>query len=289
MDLNEILVFTKVVQTGGFTAAARELDMPKSTVSRKVSDLESRLGARLLQRTTRRLSLTDVGRTYFAYCTRIVAEVEEAERAVTRLHETPRGALRITAPLAFSFLGQVVADYLARFPEVRVEMVCTDRVVDLVEEGFDLAIRAGALRDSTLIARRIGSGRRLVVASPHYLARRGVPDSPENLPSHDCMSFGGGQDWRVWRLRREERALEIPIEPHLLVNDFDILRAAAVAGLGITMLPAERCDEDLRAGRLEQLLPDWTAPETVMHAVYPSTRHLSPKVKSFVDHLHQPR
>ena len=159
MDLNEMLVFARVVQAGSFTAAAAALGMPKSTVSRKVSDLEERLHSRLLQRTTRKLSLTDVGRTYYDYCARIVGEVEDAERAVSTLQETPRGLLRVTAPINVAFLGPIVSDYLKRYPEVRLDLFCTGRTVDLVEERFDLGIRAGALADSTLIARRLGSAK----------------------------------------------------------------------------------------------------------------------------------
>src|SRR5258705_355181 len=150
MDLNEMVVFARVVQAGSFTAAAAELRMPKSTVSRKVSELEERLKSRLLQRTTRKLSLTDVGRTYYDYCARIVGEVEDAERAVSSLQETPRGLLRVTAPVNVAFLGPIVSDFLKRYPEVRLELFCTGRAVDLVEERFDLGIRAGTLVDSTL-------------------------------------------------------------------------------------------------------------------------------------------
>src|SRR4051794_6644985 len=178
MDLNEMLVFTRVVQAGSFTAGAAALGMPKSSVSRKVSELEERLKARLLQRTTRKLSLTDVGRIYYEHCARIVSEVEDAERAVNSLQETPRGLLRVTAPTNFAFLGPIVSDYLKRYPEVRVDLFCTGRTVDLVEERFDVAIRAGALADSSLIARSLGSAKWLLVATPAYLKKRGRPKSP---------------------------------------------------------------------------------------------------------------
>ena len=153
MDLNELLVFTRVVQSGSFTAAAKQLDMPKSSVSRKVSELKDRIGARLLQRTTRQLGLTDAGRIYFEYSARIVAQIEEADQAVNRMQSTPRGLLRVTAPLSFAMLGPIVAEFLERYGDVQVELMCTDRAVDLIEEGFDLAIRAGKLEDSTLVAR----------------------------------------------------------------------------------------------------------------------------------------
>src|SRR5713101_7275743 len=194
MDLNEILVFARVVQAGSFTAAAAALGMPKSSVSRKVSDLEERLKSRLLQRTTRKLSLTDVGRTYYDYCARIVGEIEDGERAVSRLQEAPRGLLRVTAPINVAFLGPIVSDYLKRYPEVRLDLFCTGRTVDLVEERFDVAIRAGTLADSTLIARSLGSAGWLLVATPAYLKKHGRPRTPEDLKKHDCMFFGSRLD-----------------------------------------------------------------------------------------------
>jgi DNA-binding transcriptional LysR family regulator len=286
MDLNEILVFARVVQAGSFTAAAAALGMPKSTVSRKVSDLEQRLHSRLLQRTTRKLSLTDVGRTYYDYCARIVGEVEDAERAVSTLQETPRGLLRVTAPINVAFLGPIVSDYLKRYPEVRLDLFCTGRTVDLVEERFDVGIRGGALADSTLIARRLGSATWLLVATPGYLQRRGRPRSPDDLRKHDCLLFGAGPDSGGLRLENGDRSVQVALSPRLTVTDIDVVYAVATAGLGIAVLPAFRCVEDLRARRLTRVLADWNVPSTFLHVVYPSTRHVSPKVKSFVDHLH---
>ena len=286
MDLNEIFVFARVVQAGSFTAAAAALGMPKSTVSRKVSDLEERLHARLLQRTTRKLSLTDVGRTYYDYCARIVGEVEDAERAVSTLQETPRGLLRVTAPINVAFLGPIVSDYLKRYPEVRLDLFCTGRTVDLVEERFDLGIRGGALADSTLIARRLGSAKWLLVATPGYLQRRGRPRSPDDLRKHDCLLFGAGPDSGGLRLENGDRSVQVALSPRLTVTDIDVVYAVATAGLGIAVLPAFRCVEDLRGRRLTRVLADWNVPSTSLHVVYPSTRHISPKVKSFIDHLH---
>jgi DNA-binding transcriptional LysR family regulator len=285
MDLNEIVVFARVVQTGSFTAAAAALGMPKSSVSRKVSELEERLKSRLLQRTTRTLGLTDVGRTYYEYCLRIVAEIEEAERAVSQLQDTPRGPLRVTAPLNFAFLGPIVADFLKRYPEVQLDLVCTDRLVDLVEERFDLGIRAGALADSTLIARNLGHAPRLLVASPAYLKKHGRPKAPEDLARHQCLLFGAGRERALMRLEAAGRALELKVPVKFVVNDTDMLHASAMAGLGIALVPIFRCSGDLKQKRLERVLPAWKAPVTPIHAVYPSTRHLSPKVKTFVDHV----
>jgi DNA-binding transcriptional LysR family regulator len=287
MDLNEILVFARVVQAGSFTTAAAQLGMPKSTVSRKVSELEERLKSRLLQRTTRKLSLTDVGRTYYDYCARIVAEVEDAERAVSTLQDTPRGQLRVTAPTNAAFLAPIVSDYLKRYPEVQLELFCTGRTVDLVEERFDLGIRAGGLADSTLIARSLGRVGWFLVATPAYLKKRGRPRSPEDLRKHDYLFFGAGPGGAVLRLENGDQSVQLALTPRMTVSDNDVLHAVAAAGLGVALLPAFLCVADLRAHRLERVLREWTSPSTPVHVVYPSTRHLSPKVKSFVDHLHQ--
>lgn len=285
MDLNEILVFARVVQAGSFTAAAAALGMPKSTVSRKVSELEDRLDARLLQRTTRKLSLTDAGRTYFDYCARIVNEVEDAERAVGRLQATPRGLLRVTAGINSTFLGGIVADFLKRYPEVQLELFCTGRTVDLVEERFDVGIRAGLLADSTLIVRSLGSVGWFFVATAAYLKKRGRPRSPDDLKEHDCLVFGAGLTTLSVQLENGDRSTQVDAPARLSVSDLDILHSVATAGLGIALLPAFRCIEDLRARRLERVLRDWTVPAIPVHVIYPTTRHLSPKVKAFVEHL----
>ncbi len=287
MDLNELLVFAKVVQAGSFTAAARGLRMPKSTVSRKVSELEERIGAQLLQRTTRKLRLTEVGRAYYEHCARIVAEAEEAELAVTRMQAAPHGLLRVTTPLTFSFLGPLVAEFLKRYPEVQLELVCTDRTVDLVEEGFDLAVRAGRLADSSLIARKLGSIERFVVAAPSYLQARGAPRSPRDLEKHDCLLFGAGREGNVWTLHSGSRSVEVSIRPRLVVNEPDMLRAVTLAGSGIALLPNIHSAADLAVGLLHRLLPDWSSAGAPVNAVYPSTRHHSPKVMAFVDFLRE--
>lgn len=283
MDLNDVRIFAEVVSAGSFTGAARRLGMPKSTVSRRISELERRLGARLLQRTTRRLAVTDAGRTYYRYCERITGELEEAERAVSRLQETPRGLLRVTAPWNFSFLGPAVAALVRRYPEMRIDMVCTDRIVDLVEEGFDVAVRAGRLAESTLIARSIGSLERVVVASPAYLERAGAPESPEDLAAHTCLSFGAGIDRDGWRLASAERTVTAVLRARLMVNDFDTLREAALAGAGLAFVTTDRCREDLERGGLRRVLPEWSSPPTPFHVLYPSVRHLTPKVRVFID------
>jgi DNA-binding transcriptional LysR family regulator len=286
MDLNEIVVFARVVQSGSFTTAATQLGIPKSTVSRKVSELEERLNARLLQRTTRKLSLTDIGRTYYEYCARIVGEIEDAERAVSSLQDTPRGPLRVTTGTNVAFLGPIISDYLKRYPDVHLELFCTPRSVDLVEERFDVAIRVGPLADSSLVSTGLGRVRWFLVATPAYLESRGRPRSPEDLAKHDCLLFGSGLD-AVLRLEGGDTTVQVALSPRLMVGDLDVLHATATAGLGIALLPAFRSVEDLRDGRLERVLGEWSAPSTQLHAVYPSTRQLSTKVKSFIEHLHE--
>jgi DNA-binding transcriptional LysR family regulator len=295
MDLNEIAVFAKVVQAGSFTHAAAQLGMPKSTVSRKIAELEQRLDSRLLQRTTRKLSLTDAGRAYYDYCARIVSDIDEAERAVTSLQAIPKGLLRITAPINMGFLAPIISDYLKRFPEVNIDLFCTARTVDLVEERFDLGLRAGVLADSTLIARNLGTIKWFLVASPGYLKKRGRPRLPEDLKKHDCLLFGPtGHNTAELRLHNAssgsadgEQSKQLTVPARIMTGDTGVLHAAAVAGLGIAVLPAFQCVADLRSRKLERVLTDWGPAATPMHIVYPSIRHVSPKVTSFVEHLQQ--
>src|SRR6266542_397524 len=221
MDLNETLVFARVVEAGSFSAAARLLEMPKSTVSRKVAELEDRVGARLLHRTTRKLGLTDAGRIYYEHSARIVAELEEAEQAVGRMQAAPRGLLRVTAPLSFTMLGPIVAEYLKRHSDVQVELLCSDRQVDLVEERFDVAIRAGQLTDSSLVARGLGTIRRILVASPAYLKRAGSPRVPAEIEKHACITFGAGVAPNVWSLRAGDKRAEVRVAPRMTVNDLE--------------------------------------------------------------------
>ncbi len=286
MDLNELIVFAQVVRAGSFTAASRSLGIPKSTVSRKVSDLEDRLDTRLLQRTTRKLSLTDAGRLFYDHCARIAAEVESAHLAVTSLKTTPRGLLRVTSGPNASYLGPIICDYLKRYPEVRLELVTTTRAVDLVEERFDVGIRAGRLPDSSLIAKSLGVAGWFLVASPAYLKRRGRPRAPADLAKHEIVHFLGSERVTL-HLERGDDKQDVEVSPRLVVSELDLLRPAVVGGLGIALLPAFQCVDDLRARRLERVLREWEAPPTPIHLVYPSTRHVSPTVKSFIEHVQE--
>ena len=279
VDLNEVVIFTRVVEAESFTVAARRLEMPKSTVSRKVSQLEDRLGVRLLHRTTRSLRLTDVGAAYYERCARIVAQLEEADFAATEAQASPRGTLRVTAPVEFTFLGELVAELLHIHVDLRIEVVLTGRRVDLVEEGFDLAIRAGRLVDSTLIARKLGSVQPQVLAAPAYLAGHARPLEPDDLrTNHECILFGEAQRGGMWQLGHE-----VQVKGRLVTNAIGLAREAAVAGLGLALLPDFLCRAQLADGRLEAVLDDHLSPRMHVYALYPTSRHLSPKVRTFLD------
>ena len=287
IDLNDIALFVAVAEDKSFTVAARRLGLPKSTLSRRITGLEEQLGARLLQRTTRQVKLTDVGDAFFERCSQIVADAEDARQAVMQLQQHPRGRLRVTAPPLFAeaYLAEVLATFGARHPEVRVELVVTDRLVDLVEEGFDLAIRAGRLPDSSLIARKLGPSGLVLVASPEYLAARGTPQRPVDLAEHDCLVFGLPPGPHVWRFEGARGTQTVAVTPKLLANSFGVTRAVAQAGLGVAILPTFMAAADMQSGRLVRVLPGHEPPEGAIWAVYPSNRHLSAKVRALVDTL----
>ncbi|MBL8600780.1 MAG: LysR family transcriptional regulator [Myxococcales bacterium] len=275
-DLGEIVAFTRVVQAGSFTAAAGQLAMPKSTVSRKIAELEARVGARLLQRSTRAVSLTDLGRVYYEHCVRVVGALEEAQRALTSMQGTPKGRLRVTIPPSFAVLGPLVATYLSLYPEVDLDLVVTDRRVDLIAEGFDLGLRAGAVPDSSLVARKVGVVRRGLYAAPALVRRLGAPKSPEALEDRPCVAFAPEGD--TWSLAAGARRRALTVRPRFVVNDYELLRAVVREGFGFALLPEYQCLDDLAAGRLVRVLGAWSAPDVPVMALYPSTRHVAPKV-----------
>lgn len=287
-DLNQLVIFAKVVETRSFTAAGRSLGLPKSTVSRKVAQLEERLGVQLLQRTTRKLSLTEVGAAFYERCARISTEIDEAEQAVMHMHRDPRGLLRLTAPSEFAsaFLSDVITDYLVAYPQVDIELELTERTVDMIEEGFDLSIRVGLLPDPTLIARELGPIHRFLVGSPSYLERRGVPQRPADLENHDLVVLGNPRRNSTMELRADDgESVAISARPRLVVNSMGMLREAVLAGVGLGMLPAFKCAEDLAKARLRSFLHDWTRTDAAIHAMYPTSRHLSAKVRTFLDYV----
>lgn len=284
VDLNEMVVFTKVVEARTFSGAARQLGLPKSTVSRKITQLEERLGVRLLQRTTRSVTLTELGAAYYERCSRIVAEAEEAELAISQCQENPRGVLRVSAPAEMgSAIGQWVAEYLIRYPDVRIELDLSSRYVDLVEEGYDLAIRAGTLTDSSLVARRLGRSHLVVCAAPGYLQENGTPQSPQDLKGHPCLLFGQQGRRQTLQFSGAANNVSVSISGRLVVNNMEVVRAAALEGVGVAVLPNTLCRDAVAEGRLIPLLDGWHMAEGGVYAVYPSPRHLTPKVRSFID------
>jgi DNA-binding transcriptional LysR family regulator len=289
LNLNDMAIFSRVVEAGSITGAAKLLGLPKSTVSRKIALLEESLGVRLLERTTRALKLTEIGATYFEHCSRIVSEAEEANLAVTQMQATPRGKLRITAPTEFGslYLGAILAAYLQQYPGVEVEVELTNRVVDLIDEGFDLAIRAGSLPDSSLIARKLASERVFICASPAYLEAHGKPLNPEDLSGHEMILSPASPRGHLRLLSEKGETVTVAIGGSLRVNSLAIARDAAATGLGLVALPEMICWEDLHSGRLQIAIEGWALPGTGIHAVYPSPRHLSAKVKTFIDFLQE--
>jgi len=285
-DLNEIAIFARVVKEESFTRAARALGLPKSTVSERVSRLEERLGVRLLERTTRHVRPTAAGAAYYERASRVVAEIEEANAAVTDIHRSPKGLLRIGSPLLFghAFLGDFVAEFLVAHPEVEVELIVADRRFDVVEEGLDLAVHVLGPIEGSLIARKIGSAERMCVASPGYLAQREPPKLPKDLLEHSCLVSSNDRR-ATWVFSKEGRSESIAIQGRYSVNSVQLALSAALRGAGIAVLPAFFCAEALRAGCLSPVLEDWSPGRSEIHVVYPGSRHLSARVRLFVDAL----
>ncbi|MCP4127939.1 MAG: LysR family transcriptional regulator [Gammaproteobacteria bacterium] len=287
IDLNDMLLFAQVVNSGSFTAAARELGMPKSTLSRRISNLESKLDSRLLHRTTRSLRLTDIGAEFYTHCVRVVDEAREAERLIHLNQDEPRGLLRVTGPIEWgnNYIGALVSEYLQHHPEVRLELILTNRFVDLVAEGFDLALRAGHLEDSSMIARRLGESRMLLCAAPAYLEQHGAPQNPEQLREHICLAYPGGDGRTTLQFSSSNSLSQVEINGRLVANSVTTLRDATIAGLGITALPSSLCRDALDQGLLLPIMQEWQLPVDGIYAVYPSPRHLTLKVRSFIDFI----
>jgi DNA-binding transcriptional LysR family regulator len=287
MDLNDILVFTKVVETKSFTGAAEQLGLPKSTVSRKLAQLEERLGVRLVQRTTRKLALTDIGEAYYVRAARIVADVAAAEQVVTDMQSTPRGRLRITAPIDFSMLvlGEIVSSFISAHPEINVELDATDRVVDLIEESFDVGVRFGPLPESTLIARKLGGFEAMLVAAPSYLARKPPPTTVEELEDHDKVLFLPSTRTQGWTLVNGDQTYELQRPARFSSNNIMAVRKVVLAGGGISALAEFMAGCDVAEGRLVRVLPHWRGQRTDIHAVYPARQNLPPRLSLFLEHL----
>ncbi len=286
--LGEMEAFVRVVDLGGFTDAARKLGVSKSAVSKHVAALEERLGARLLNRTTRRVSPTEIGLAFYDRAIRVLSEADEAEAMVSSMQDAPRGELRISAPVSFGLrvVAPAVAEFLKTYEDISVHMVLDDRFVELVAEGFDLAIRIGELPDSSLRARRLGDVSSVLVASPDYVAAHGRPEKWQDLAGHNLLHYSNlssGNYWRLTGADGEER--QVRAVGRLTVNNGDALVLAAEAGLGIAYSPDFILGDALRAGRLVELLPNARRPVLGIYAVYPQGRYPQPKLRVFIDFL----
>lgn len=290
-DLNDTLIFVKVVEQGSFTAAARALGLPKTTVSRKVQELEARLGAQLLNRTTRRLGLTEAGSVYYEHCQNIARELDEAESAVGQLQGGPRGWLRFSAPysIGIAWITPLLGEFHARYPEVRLDMHLSNEPVDVIGGEIDMALRAGPLPDSSLVARRLATFRTQVFASPRYIERHGEPLHPDELRHHRVIAvrkhYHAHPSRITWPLSDGTRTIEYPVDPLIVANDPSAVIGPVLCGEGLTLASDVGAKPYVEAGALRRVLAGWTGPEVALSAVFPRGRVVPPKVRVFVDFL----
>ena len=282
-----ISAFVAVAKAGGFSAAGRRLGVPLATMSRRVAELEADLGARLLLRSTRQVVLTEAGQSFFSTCERLLAELEEAEQTVTGEYRSPKGELAITAPVGFGRLHvqPLAIDFLAAYPEINLRLHLVDRLVDIVEEHVDLAVRIAELKDSSLIAKPLGHIRMVVTASPAYLERRGTPRHPSELLRHDCIGWATLGPLSAWRLRADDMDQTFPIQARLWTNTPESAIAAADAGLGLLQTGCYLVEQGIREGRLVQVLRDFECAATPVSLVYASNRLVPLKLRAFIDYV----
>lgn len=280
-----IPVFVAVVDKGGFSQAARALGVSKSAVSKRVTSLEDQLGVRLLHRTTRKLSLTEAGERYYAHAVRAVAAAAQAQDAVSEIQADPQGRLKVSAPMSFGRLhvAPLIAGFLARFPKLEVDLVLDDRKIDLVAEGYDVAIRVGELPDSTLVARKLAAVRHVVCASQGYLERMEAPRKPADLAAHNCILYSYSSDANAWNFSSRSGSESVVVSGNYRVNNSEALREALLGGLGIGRLPTFVAGPDIASGRLLPLLEGYRAPERMAFAVMPERQHVPAKVRAFLD------
>jgi DNA-binding transcriptional LysR family regulator len=286
-DLNDIAVFVKVAQLGSFSRASQALGMPVSTVSRKVASLEDQLGVTLMQRTTRKLSLTAQGRAYFDQCSEPLSRLFDAESALTQTQKKPEGALKVSVPV---ILGQepfyeFVSAFLKKYPGIQVDLFITNLFVDLIADNIDVAIRFGELADSSIIAKRIGRSVRYLVASPEYLKDRALPSKPEDLRDHHCILLNGRNNEAEWHLVNGRKSAKLRVTGPVSSRDFQSVSAFTYKGHGIGLLPSSYCEEPIRRRELVRILPAWSSPEIFVHAVYPTRRFIPSKLQVFLDEL----
>jgi len=288
IQLDAVRVFAAIAELKSFRGAANALRLPRSTISRRLAELETALETRLLQRTTRHVSLTDAGEAFLTQVGPALAAIADAERTVLDAGSEPRGLLRVTATVSMAeHVGGILLDLVEQYPQIRLELEFTDRHVDLVAEGYDIAIRSGALADSSLIARPLGTGSSGYFASPTYLKRRGRPKLPSELAKHDCIVFSGSSRGERWRFQHKQRTEEVTVRKRIVANALVIVRQAAIAGHGIAWLPGPYVSAELARGKLVPVLADRWPPPVPMHLVYPSARHLAPQVRVALELLRE--
>ena len=285
--LTSMNVFTHVVEAHGFTAASARLGLSRASVSKHIAQLEAHLGGQLLQRTTRRVSLTEIGKAYYARCKAILEDVTEAESLVSGLSSEPRGTLRLNVPMTFGLrqIAPLLGRFTALYPNLHIDLSFSDRLVDVVEEGYDLVIRIAKLKDSNLIARRLAPARLVICASPDYLEQHGRPQTAEELSRHRCLRYSYASNSNEWRISKKGREQRIRVSGPLLLNNGDAICTAAEHGAGIAMLPTFIVGDSIRTGRLDRILEDYECPSVGIHAVYSSSRHLTAKVRTVIDFL----
>lgn len=286
--LSDIEVFVQVVESGSFTAAADRLELSKSVISKYVTRLEDRLGARLLNRTTRKLSLTEVGQAFYHKTRIALQDLEDARTEVSRLQAEPRGVLRLNAPMSFGILHLAprLVDFHQQYPEVRVDLNLDDRKLDVIEEGFDLSVRISDLPDSSLIARRLCRCRHAIVASPKYLKEMGKPANPADLSKHRILTYRYQESSLNWHFLRGDKSTEqVQIDGHTRINNSLAIRQAVLSGLGIARMPTFSVGEDIKEGKLVKLFGNYDLPEVSIFLIYPQRRHLSPKIRAFVEFM----
>ncbi len=283
-------IFVRVVEAGSFSEAGRQLGMAPSSISRQINELEDSLGSRLFQRTTRKLSLTEAGELYYESATSIVTEIDEAKLALSQLDGTPTGILRLNVPGSLSrrYMVPTLVAFQEKYPGVEIVLLASDQIMDMIEHRIDLTIRLGTLSDSSLVARKIGAGRRLLCASAIYLNNSGSLKRPSDLEEHNCLTFRSNPGSNIWKFKDGKGALcEVSVTGNLYANDGESLVAAAVMGHGIILVPEWLVACELREGTLQEILTNYktTPKETPMYALYPRQRHLPPKVRAFIDFL----
>lgn len=283
MNLNEIAIFVKVVETGSFIGAAKSLDMPKSTVSARLSSLEKRLGVTLIRRTTRKLHVTDAGQLYYEQCLKAMSQIMAAEEQVSQNQATPHGLLRVTAPieLGAALLPPVIEEFHKQYPDVKLEIVLTDRTVDLISEGIDIGIRTGNLKDSSLIAKKLGMIYFAPFASPKYLKKNKEIKSPKDLEGHFTIPFTrlSSEEWNLVGTKEKQT---VKIDKSLVINDLNLIKSLTISGMGISLIPTFLCYNEVKSGKLIRILNNWRTDLRPVHFVYPSQKFVTPKIKAFI-------